>query len=342
METIKSKVVLGLLLGVIVIVGLALAADLPHVLGAVERFEWAWLPLILGLTSFNYLLRFGKWHYYLQQMGIDNITWADSLKVFLSGFSMTVTPGKIGETFKSLWLKNLTGAGMARTLPVVAAERLSDALACALLASVGVVAYPRYWPAFAAILAILIGGIIVIQIRPLSLQVLSIAEHLPLVSRFAHSLREFYESSYELLSLKNLAVAVGLGTVSWAGEGAAFWLVLKGLGVQPTVTLLSQAIFILAFSVIVGGASTLPGGLGAAEVSLAGMLAFVVGLPRDLAASAALLIRFCTLWFGVTLGFIMLALYRRRLFGTQISEVGGWASGGGRQVPEEDAVRPRL
>jgi uncharacterized protein (TIRG00374 family) len=234
-----------------------------------------------------------------------------------------------------LWLKNLTGAGYARTLPVVAAERLSDALACALLASIGVLPYPNYWPAFAGILAVLVGGIMVIQIRPLSLWLLSVAEHLPLVSRFAHSLREFYESSFELLSLKNLAVAVGLGTVSWAGEGAAFCLMLKGLGLQVTTTLLLQAIFILAFSVIVGGASTLPGGLGAAEVSLAGMLAFVVGLPRGLAASAALLIRFCTLWFGVTLGFVVLALYRQRLFESQPAE-------GGRQVSEEDAVRPRL
>ena len=228
MENIKSKVVLGLLFGVIVIVGLALAADLPQVLDAVRGFEWGWLPLILGLTSFNYLLRFVKWHYYLRQVGIDHIAWADSLKVFLGGFAMTVTPGKIGEAFKSLWLKNLTGAGMARTLPVVAAERLSDALACALLASVGVVAYPQYWPVFAAILAVLIGGISVIQIRALSLWLLGIAEHLPLVSRFAHSLHEFYEGSFELLNLKNLAVAVGLGTVSWAGEGAAFCLVLKG------------------------------------------------------------------------------------------------------------------
>jgi len=326
MENIKSKVVLGLLFGVIVIVGLALAADLPQVLDAVRGFEWGWLPLILGLTTFNYLLRFIKWHYYLRQVGIDHIAWADSLKVFLGGFAMTVTPGKIGEAFKSLWLKNLTGAGMARTLPVVAAERLSDALACALLASVGVVAYPQYWPVFATILVVLIGGISVIQIRALSLRLLGIAEHLPLVSRFAHSLHEFYEGSFELLNLKNLAVAVGLGTVSWAGEGAAFWLVLKGLGVQPTVALLSQAIFILAFSVIIGGASTLPGGLGAAEVSLAGMLAFVVGLPRELAASAALLIRFCTLWFGVTLGFIVLALYRQRLFTGQHTKVGNQRS----------------
>ncbi len=95
METVKSKIVLGLLLGVAVIVGLALAADLPKVLEAVREFQWGWLPLILGLTTFNYLLRFVKWHYYLRQVGIANIGRADSLKVFLGGFSMTITPGKV-------------------------------------------------------------------------------------------------------------------------------------------------------------------------------------------------------------------------------------------------------
>jgi uncharacterized protein (TIRG00374 family) len=322
LDNVKSKVVLGLLLGVIVIVGVALAADLPKVVGAVEGFEWGWLPLILSLTSFNYLLRFFKWHYYLKQVGIRSLGWADSLKVFLGGFATTVTPGKIGEAIKSLWLKNLTGANVARTLPVVAAERLSDALACALLASAGVFAYPNYWPAFLAILAVMLSGVVVIQVRPLSLRLLGIAERLPLVSRFAHSLREFYESSFELLRLKNLAVAVSLGTVSWAGEGAAFFLVLKGLGVRPTPALLFQAVFILAFSVIIGGASTLPGGLGAAEVSLAGMLALIVGLPRELAVSASLLIRFFTLWFGVALGLTVLAAYQKKLFTGRRLEIG--------------------
>jgi hypothetical protein len=56
---------------------------------------------------------------------------------------------------------------------------------------------------------VLVCGIMVIQIRPLALGLLGIAENLPLVSRFAISLHEFYESSYELLGLKNLAVAVG-------------------------------------------------------------------------------------------------------------------------------------
>jgi hypothetical protein len=99
MENLKSKVVLGLLLGLVVIVGLALAADLAKVVDAVREFEWGWLPMILGLTSFNYLLRFGKWHYYLHQVGLRNISRADS-QVFLGGFSMTVTPGKFVDAVK--------------------------------------------------------------------------------------------------------------------------------------------------------------------------------------------------------------------------------------------------
>ena len=95
MGNIRSKILLGLLLGIAVIVGVALAADLNKVMSAVVAFQWGWVPLILGLTMFNYLLRFGKWHYYLRQVGLHDISRADSLRVFLGGFSMTVTPGKL-------------------------------------------------------------------------------------------------------------------------------------------------------------------------------------------------------------------------------------------------------
>ncbi len=79
----------------VVIVVLALATDVRAVLGAVSEFHWNWLPVILGLTTLNYLLRFVKWHYYLGQVGIHNISRVDSFKVFLGGFSTTVTPGKV-------------------------------------------------------------------------------------------------------------------------------------------------------------------------------------------------------------------------------------------------------
>lgn len=97
-------------------------------------------------------------------------------------------------------------------------------------------------------------------------------------------------------------MAVGLGTVSWLGEGVGFYWVLRGLGLPGGSELLSLAVFILSFSTVVGAVSALPGGLGAAEVSIAGMLALLGGLPAETAAAATLLIRFATLWFGVALG----------------------------------------
>jgi uncharacterized protein (TIRG00374 family) len=53
---------------------------------------------------------------------------------------------------------------------------------------------------------------------------------------------------------------------------------------------------------VVGAVSALPGGIGAAEASIAGMLVLVAGLTGAQAAAATLLIRLATLWFGVALG----------------------------------------
>ncbi|HLE28612.1 MAG TPA: hypothetical protein VI793_10875 [Anaerolineales bacterium] len=95
-----------------------------------------------------------------------------------------------------------------------------------------------------------------------------------------------------LLTWKNILIAVGIGVVSWGGE-------------------------------CVGAVSALPGGLGAADTSITGLLLLLVTPLRDLAVAATLLIRFCTLWFGVSLGLItLLALYRRLLFSPAITPGG--------------------
>jgi uncharacterized protein (TIRG00374 family) len=91
------------------------------------------------------------------------------------------------------------------------------------------------------------------------------------------------------------------------------YYVLRGLDVPGGWETLSIAIFVLAFSTVVGAVSALPGGLGAAEASIAGMLGLLLGLTRDTAAAATLLIRFATLWFAVALG-LMVWGFSRKLF----------------------------
>jgi glycosyltransferase 2 family protein len=307
-ETSKStfltrRLIIGLIFGFLVVLGLTLLSDLRAVSRHIFEFRWILYPIVLGLTLFNYFLRGIKFHFYLRQVGAEHISTKESARIFVAGFPLAVTPGKVGEAFKGVWIHHKASeVTTARGISVVVAERISDGLAVLLLSTLGVIAFPQYWPAFLAVLVILLGIIIVSQIRPLSLTILELAAKIPLVKRFAPSLLEFYEGSFALFNPRVTLTAVGLGLISWLGEGIGFFIILIGLGVPPTMETAAIAIFILSFSTVVGAISALPGGLGAAEASISGMLILLLGLDAGTAAAATLLIRFATLWFGVVLG----------------------------------------
>ncbi len=311
-KKLRRNAMIGILLGMAVFFGLAVYGEAPRVLYAVGHFDWTLLPLVLGLTFLNYCLRWVKWQYYLRVLEIGPARPVDSVLVFFSGLGMTMTPGKAGEWLKSVLLKQLYGTPVSRSAPIVVAERLSDGLAMLLLASAGAVAFQRGVELLGLVLAVGAAAVAVAQSRGITLRGLAMMEGMPLVGRYLPRLRAFYESIHLLLRWRPLGVSVGLGFVSWFGECAAFYLVLQGLGVQPSPLLLLQATFILAFSTLVGSASMLPGGLGAAEGSIAVLLVSTVALSSDMAVAATLLIRLCTLWFGVSVGLVALGLLLRR------------------------------
>ncbi len=302
------RLIPGLVLGFLVLLGLALFGDVRQVEQAIDHFDWRLYPLVLLFTLFNYTLRFFKWHYYLRQIGARSLPMRESARLFVAGFPLAVTPGKVGELLKSVWINQKSGIAVGRGVSVVAAERISDGLAVLLLSTLGVIAYPRYWPAFLIVLGLLLGLVGISQVRPAALWLLAFGERLPLVRRMMPSVREFYEGSYSLFRLKATLLAVSLGMVSWLGEGIGFYLILLGLRLPPGTRLFALAVFVLSFSTIIGAVSALPGGLGAAEVSIAGMLALLGGIEPALATAATLLIRLATLWFGVMLGLIVWGL----------------------------------
>ncbi|MBN2556138.1 MAG: flippase-like domain-containing protein [Anaerolineales bacterium] len=314
MKDLHRKLAAGLVLGFLVLLGLALLGDIRQVGSHLASFNWSLLPWILAGTIFNYSLRQVKWHYYLRLIGVDKISWLESARLFVAGFPLPVTPGKVGEALKGIWVNRVSGMPVARAIPVIFAERISDGLAVLVLSTLGVIAYPRYWPAFTLVFALLMGGIIIVQIRPLSLALLHLVGRLPLLNRIAPQLLEFYEGTYALFRPIPTFIAVGLGTIAWTGEGFAMYLVLRGLGIPGGWETFSLAVFTLSFSTIVGAASTLPGGVGAAEASIVGMLRLLLNVSGSVASAATLMIRFATLWFGVGLGLLVWLFSRDLLF----------------------------
>jgi len=304
-SSIARRLIAGLIFGFLVILGLVLFSDVRKVSRIIFEFQWDLYPIVLVLTLVNYTLRGLKFHYYLRQIGADTIPIYESFRIFVAGFPLAVTPGKVGEALKGVWIHKKTGVLTAKGISVVLAERITDGLAVMLLSTLGVIAYPLYWPAFVGILIFLLSIILISQIQPLAFSLLNLTSRLPLIKRFACGLRDFYTGSLILFKPIPLMAGVGLGIISWLFEGIGFFIILLGLGLPPSLDTLSIAIFILAFSTVIGAVSALPGGLGAAEASIGGMLILFLELGNEISTAATLLIRFATLWFGIGLGLVV-------------------------------------
>ncbi len=317
-QRLTRGVIVAALLAIAVFALVVAWGDAPAVLAALSRFPPLLVVPVVGLTVWNYGLRWLRWNYYLRVLGVGGVSRSSSLLVFLSGFAMGLTPGKSGELTKSYWLREIAGpsrAPLARTAPIVFAERLVDGIAMLILATSGLISFQFGAVALLAVAALACAAVGVVQARGLVHWVLDLLRRSrrPRAVRAAEVLQTIYDSARELLTWRRLGLAVGVGVVSWGGECLGLYVILLGLGAAPSLVLLNQATFALAAGSLVGSASLLPGGIGAAEGTLAAVLDFVAGQPRDVAAAATLLIRACTLWFGVALGAVALVLLARRV-----------------------------
>ena len=310
------KAALGLVLLIAVLTALTLVADAGELVESIRSFDWRWLPLITALTLWNYGWRYVKWERYLKLLGVPPIPRLRNVQIFLAGFAMSITPGKVGELIKALYVRRITGAPVERVSAAVAVERVTDGLAMICLAAVGSLAFDYARPFLLAITVVALLGIAVLQRPTLMTRVMSVVQRIPVVERIADRIEHFLVASAELVRPRPLASATGIGIIAWTGECVAFFLVLVALGIPASGSLLLTATFVLAVSSLAGGASGLPGGLGVTDASVAGMLTALVSHPemdRTTAVAATLLIRFATLWFAVLIGFGMVLLLHLRL-----------------------------
>jgi uncharacterized protein (TIRG00374 family) len=308
-------VLVGIGLALLVLTALTVFGDVRELRTSIRDFNWWLLVPIFALTIWNYWWRFLKWEMYLNALAVPDIPRRVGIPIFLSAFAMSITPGKVGEIIKAFYVRRETNAPVERVSGAVVAERGTDAFAMLVLALVGATqfSYGRWF--VAAIFAAAIAGIVMLRHPGLLERLIQLIHHIPIAKRFAHLAESFLGAMSHLLSPRLLFAGTFLGVISWMGECVAFFLVLMGLGVDPSWSLLMIAVFVLAVSSLAGGISMLPGGIGVADASVAGMLLALTHstqMTETTAIAATLLIRFATLWFAVILGALMLLVLRRR------------------------------
>ena len=309
MERLRRSLVLALALGVAVYVILAVFSNFDDLLSALDNFDYALIPAILGLVTLSYVGRFFRWVYYLKVLKVSVPTGMNAA-IFVSGLSMAISPGKLGEVLKSVFIRRISGAPIARTAPAVVAERATDGTGMVIWGFLGAFALALPPWTMLMFLAVAAFGIAVLRSKRLSLAVERVMAKLPLLNRFAPHLSDFHGASNVLLAAGPLLIGTVISFLSWGLECTGVYLCAVGLGVDRPFLLI---VFVFATSSLLGVVSMLPGGIGAVEAGLYGQFVAVANLSTGVAGALTLIIRLATLWFATLLGICGLILVQRLL-----------------------------
>ncbi|MBI3817779.1 MAG: flippase-like domain-containing protein [Planctomycetes bacterium] len=303
---------------------------------ALERFPWWGVPIGCALAAGNWFIRFFKWERYRKLLGV-RITLAQSVLIYLSGFALSVTPGKMGEAYKSLLIKRIDGSPISRTAPIVIAERLTDLLGLVILMGASGIAtimggqrlsgapegpdYGRYIGTAALgtlILCIVFLGVVFCD--PLVMFIIKIMGRVGWLKKLDDKLVSFHDATKKLLSPSQLLFPTLISVASWSCEAYACYFIANqfsadkpGLDDVPGAAVtLPLCFFAYSFSMIAGNILfLLPAGVGVTEGLLGWLLDHIAGLIQASSISCTLLLRACTLWFAVLVGLISTTLFER-------------------------------
>lgn len=309
-------VMLSALLSALVYAALAALTDAQQVVASLRDFPRTTLAAMVLLTLGCYLTRAVRWRY-LSKVMQHPMGVRDSVYVQLSGMTMTVTPGKVGEALKGFLAREITGLPMASGVSLVFAERLADVVAVVALSfgAVGIFANSALGLGFAV--AALILGMVALNSERVHAFALDMAVRQPWMRSHRASASTVSHTLRTVLAARPMVVSVLLSAVAWGLEGIAFWLCITGMDFNGLT--LASAVAVYAISTLIGAFTFLPGGIGLTEASMAGLL-IASGMAGADASAATLLIRVVTMWFGVALGWAVLAsrpATLRRAFASQ-------------------------
>ena len=310
MNRLVRRVLLVTLFGVVLYGLFAIYSGTQQIGSSLSHFHGGAFVLALGLATLNYLLRFGKWQYYLRELEVRGVPVLDSLLVFLTGFVLTITPGKVGEVFKSAVLAKTHDIAVERTAPIIIADRLTDVIGIVLLILMGSAMFPKGLPwAVAGVAAVAVGLLFILWQRP----ALALCDRLEArggrFTRFVPQLRAALGSLRILARPRVLVVPTLLSVCAWGAEGAALYVLLRGFEQSVALPL---SVVVYSSATLAGALVPVPGGLGVVESLLqTGLLEWGQVAPGA-ATAAMILVRLATLWWAVLVGFGALFALRLR------------------------------
>lgn len=275
---------------------------------AAQRLHVMEVAVLLGLSLVNYGLRFVRWQAYLREMG-HAVPWMPSGLIYVGGYALTTTPGKVGEAVRSVFL-HAWQVPVSHSLAAFVSERLADLVGIMTLACLGAWSFTTHRSLIG------LGGVLIVLLWFGLVHGHHVARKLAPPGKSPHNaLTRLLQRVTQALSATRQCHRPGLvawvwpmTALAWMAEAWALHLLLGWLGIHGHWLF---SFFVYAVAMMAGAFSFLPGGLGGTEAVMVGLLLWH-GADPPTAVAATIVVRLTTLWFAVLLGWGALSILWRQ------------------------------
>jgi len=255
--------------------------------------------IIVGLVSIGFLLRAGRWHYYIRVLQWD-VPLLHSILAFVASIALTATPAKSGELAKAVLLRSQHRISLSQGAGVLLIERLGDLFAVIVLAIGGLTVFIDL-SSYVLVSVIAVGAVALLAAE--SRVVLVRAQAIPRLRTASLRLTNMLDAVRLLTRPIPLAIGGSVALAAWSCEALAFHYLVGRLGIHSSL-LISFSIY--GLSTLAGALSMLPGGLGGFEAVMAFLLTRLAA-PTSVATVAIVIFRLCTLWLFSLIGVVFMS-----------------------------------
>lgn len=295
------------IVGLAAVIALVLAVNPTQLASAIRHFRVGFIPAVLLLSVSYYLLQGVRWYFLLRDDGVD-ISMRDTVLLNVAGQSAALLP--LGELTRALLVAEAAHAPLGSVVATVTIQELTYTLILIAAAVPGALEHhAATWPVVGALVATA-AVFVILTVAPVFAGVRSVVARTPLLSRMLHDIDRLQRDTVVLLRRPSTWTLSVISVLDALIAITLFWLVVHALA--PGVVSWRAAAFVYAVSHVAGAVSLIPGGLGAYEASVAGLLV-AAGADLDVAAAAAILHRCADKGINTLTGIGAYVIARRRL-----------------------------
>jgi len=299
-----KKLYLVIIGAICLYVAFLLISDIEVVFDKLTNFKIDYLPIILLLTPLGWFVTFSRWNLLLKHFNI-HLPFRKNFEIYLTGFALGMTPGKVGELIKSQIYKNNFDVPRKTTAPLILVDRLYSLIGLIIVSLLGINFFEFSWYILIIVIVLVVSVFILISFKGIFDRFALLLKKTKFTSKYSESFSDSYEVVQNSTRGIILFYASSLSAVFWLIELSTVYFILLSFGIDFLDFL--NVISIYSTSIILGAASFLPEGIGVMEGSLLGLFT-LNGITASVAFPLVIFIRIFTLWYSVIAGFVALKL----------------------------------